>query len=76
MQAIRRALTGERFDVVVLALSLDPDARLSRDVATVFGVPVLRIPVSVGWRAGLPDDASAEWKYPCPASGTDVGRDN
>jgi hypothetical protein len=73
-QAIRLAVTGEWFDVVVLALS-DPDPGLSRDVARAFGAPVLWIPSSVGCRAGAPDDGDPRWRYPCPASGTDVGRD-
>ena len=44
LQAIRRALTGERFDVVVLALSSLPDPGFSRDVARAFGVPVVWVP--------------------------------
>jgi hypothetical protein len=74
-QAIWRAVTGERFDVVVLALSSLPDPGFSRDVARTFGLPVLWIPVSVGCRADPPDDGHPRWRYPCPASGTDVGRD-
>jgi hypothetical protein len=61
LQAVRRAVTGERFDVVVLALS-DPDPGVSRDVARLFGVPVLWIPFSVGCRGDPPDDGHPRWR--------------
>jgi hypothetical protein len=48
LAAIRRALSIERFDVLVLALSSLPDPAFGRDVARLFGLPVLSIPAS--WR--------------------------
>ena len=53
LQAIRRGLTGERFDVVVLALSSFADPGFSRDVARALGLPVVWMPVSV-WRRADP----------------------
>ena len=46
LAAIRRALSIERFDVLVLALSSLPDPAFGRDVARLFGLPVLSIPAS------------------------------
>jgi hypothetical protein len=46
LQAIRRAFTGQPFDVVVLALSSCRDPRFSCDVARAVGVPVVWIPLA------------------------------
>ena len=51
LQAVRRALTGDRFDVVVLALSSFPDPVFCRDVARAVGLPVVWVPLSVRRRA-------------------------
>ena len=74
LQAVRRALTGERFDVVVLALSSFPDPGFCRDVARAVGVPVVWVPVSVRRRADPADEGQPGSRYPCSGSRTDAGR--
>jgi hypothetical protein len=62
LEAIRRALAGERFDVVVLALSSSPDPGFARDVARAVGVPVVWVPVPVGRRADPATDGHPAWR--------------
>jgi hypothetical protein len=73
-QAIGRLLTAEHADVVVLALSYLAGPGLSREVARVFGLPVLWIPFSAGRRDDSTDDGHPTCSYSWPVSGTDVGR--
>jgi hypothetical protein len=73
-QTIRRVVSCEQFDLVVLAMSSLPGPRFAREVARIFGLPVLWIPLSPPRRVDPPDDGPQRWSYACPASGTDVGR--
>jgi hypothetical protein len=74
-QTIRRVLTNEQFDVIVLAWSSLPGPGFAREVARRFGVPVLWIPFSPEPRGDPPDDGHMRSSYAGPASGADVGRD-
>jgi hypothetical protein len=56
LQAIRGALAGERFDVVVLALSSVPDPGFCRVLVGAVGVPVVWVPVPVRRRADPAND--------------------
>jgi hypothetical protein len=74
-QTIRRVLRREQIDLVVLAMSSLPGPGFARDVARIFGLPVLWIPFWAPRRVDPPDDGPPRWSYSCLASGTDVGRD-